>query len=162
MHIAFSDKLTTLDLHQRTMRPLQKLVIWERLNFPKISTPEPPRIVYYRDPTKLVSMYKLHNDQSKSEIFKLADRMRRIFSTFFDGFFSTDFFRRIFFFDEFFRRFFSMIFPTNFFDKFFRQIFLSFNHCELQDRSTFDLVFSYNLICTVQSRFRDIIFSDSL
>ena len=62
MHIAFSDKLTTLDLHQRTMRPLQKLVIWERLNFPKISTPEPPRIVYYRDPTKLVSMYKLHND----------------------------------------------------------------------------------------------------
>merc|ERR1712037_772539 len=47
------DKLTTLDLHQRTMRPLQKLVIWERLNFPKISTPEPPRIVYYRDPTKL-------------------------------------------------------------------------------------------------------------
>ena len=71
MQIAFSDKLTTLDLHQRTMRPLQKLVIWERLNFPKESTPKPPRIVYYRDTTKWVRMYKLHNDLSKSENFFL-------------------------------------------------------------------------------------------
>ena len=38
------------------MRPLQKLVIWERLDFPKISTPEPPIIVYYR--ATRVSKYK--------------------------------------------------------------------------------------------------------
>ena len=52
-------------------------------------------------------------------------------TNFFDEFFLTNFF------DEFFWR----IFLKNFFDEFLQWFLLSFNHCELLDRSTFDLVF---------------------